>query len=145
MRQPDFDLDFRRGQQGELFAERIIEGLRGGLVEVKRDDAAIQTGRLYIETDCRTARMAGMYEPSGIRVSKADFWAYVVGEGLIVVPTQLLRDILPGLSSASCPRGSNPTKGAVIPIGTLWNMIRARAREESQQAMLPGLSTPTPS
>lgn len=125
MRQPDFDIDFRRGQQGELFVQRIIQGIKDGTTEVKRDDRAAETGNLYIETECLRQ---DVYCSSGISETRAEIYAFVVGDLMLAVPTPMLRQILPSLRRASCDRGNHPTRGYLLPLGTLIGMMRQRAK-----------------
>lgn len=116
---PDFDLDAAVGRQGVLFVTDIIRGLSDGSVEVKRDERARQTGRIYVESDC--AGLDGRWYASGIRSSRAETWAYVVPladarELLLAVPRLKLLEAcqLPWVRTAEQSRGSNPTRGIVL-------------------------------
>ena len=126
MRQPDFDLDFRDGQQGELFVAWIIECLRKGTAEVKTDRRAILTGNLYIETECLRG---GQYRDSGIRESHADCYVFVVGQLALAVPTESLRAMVNSgqFREGACKNGSNPTNGTLIPIRSFVDWMRKEA------------------
>ena len=122
-RQPDWDHDFRRGNQGELFVLEIVQRLTNGTVETKRDDRAMETGNLYIETECYRIAF-GEYLPSGLSESKAELWAFVVGPGLLVVPAGILRAIESRCRRAACSEGSNPTRGFLAPLSMILNELR---------------------
>jgi len=123
-REPRFDLDPRRGQQGELFVSGIISGLQNGTTEVKTDDEASRTGNLYIETECLRS---GAYQPSGLSTTEADTWAFVIHDVMLAVPTKRLRELLPKLPRGECKRGSHPTRGRLLPISGLIAVTRREA------------------
>jgi hypothetical protein len=120
--EPNFDIDLKRGQQGELYTADIIDALAEakGQVEVKTDERALQTQRVYVEYECRKF---GGWEKSGIAISTAEFWAFVLGGDTVVIsPTWRVRNASrrlwrdqPGLR-VECRRGSHPTKGIAIPL-----------------------------
>lgn len=125
-RQPDWDIDFRRGQQGELFTDRIIQGLANGATEVKTDDRAIDTGNLFIETECLRG---GAYLPSGLSETKAEFQAYVVGELFFAMPTERVKDMVRVIGRrAQCPNGSHPTRGWTISLTNVLHWMRTWAK-----------------
>lgn len=122
MRQPDWDHDFRRGQQGELFVAEIVRGLKDGTVETKTDDRAIDTGNLYIEAECLRQ---GEYRPSGINDTKAEVWMFVIGSFAVTVPTVHLRRWADRCRKASCDAGSHPTRGYLLSLNQLIAWERA--------------------
>ena len=77
----DFDLDFSYGRAGETLVEELLTG--GKTVEVKRDRKWSSTGNLYIETRCWYQRSQS-WEDSGLSVSKADYWAFVLESGVLI-------------------------------------------------------------
>ena len=84
----DFDLDFANGREGEFLVEQLLTG--GLTVEVKRDLRWKDTGNLFIEMFCYyTSQKA--WAPSGLSVTKAAYWAFVLGSSTILVPTDTLR------------------------------------------------------
>lgn len=125
--QPNWDVDLAYGQQAELFVCDIAEALSCGQVEVKRDAQALKTGNLYVEYECRKA--TGHWEKSGIAVSDAQLWAFVLDDTCVtlIFPTELLRAIVRDLWKRRAPggqhpfraeltRGSHPTRGVLLPI-----------------------------
>lgn len=139
--QPNWDIDKKVGDQGELFVRRIVTGLESGSIEVKTDEKARLTGNVFVEFRCR---YRGRYEKSGLAVTTAEFWAFVVGINsmAIIVSVELLKDLCKELlynhprrggemgvleDSAyyvKCVRGSHPTHGVRVPIKTLleWSL-----------------------
>jgi hypothetical protein len=115
--EPDFDIDYEVGHQGELLVLDLISALREGRVEVKADEMAGETQRIYVEHECYRG---GQWQPSGIAVTKADVWATVVSRGFVVaVPTDIMRRVharaIADGRRGDCRRGSHPTRGALIP------------------------------
>lgn len=123
--QPNFDIDMRRGKEGEQLVANFLEGFTNGTIEVKRDSKWLETENVYIEFECR--RRDG-WQPSGITTTTADYWALVLGEVVVLgVPTWALRYCY---RKALDPRlrmtreekdGSHPTRGVAIPT---FNLVR---------------------
>jgi hypothetical protein len=84
----EFDLDFSYGVDGEKLVSDLLLGKR--TVEVKRDRKWINTGNLYIETSCYFNRSQS-WEPSGLSITKAGYWAFVIQDSIIILPTDVLR------------------------------------------------------
>lgn len=133
---PEFDIDLRFGRDGERLTAAFLQGFLDGTVEVKNDGRAAETGNVYIETDC--LRRDG-WNPSGIRTTKATYWALVVGEAVVLgIPTDVLRNVVqraldPKLRMGREEKdGSHPTRGVAIPLNLLLTWLRmeliARAR-----------------
>ena len=80
-----FDLDFRHGQAGEKLVEDLLT--EGKTIEVKRDRKWWATGNIYIEISCWYQRSQS-WEPSGLYVTEAEYWAFVLESGVILVPTE---------------------------------------------------------
>jgi hypothetical protein len=118
-----FDLDYKRGAQGELLmlnvAEMLAEGK--GTIEVKTDYRFLEPKkqRFYVERECRGRD--GRWRPSGLAVSRATFWAFVLGEypAIFFVATDWLRRAT-DLAAADernhkeCDYGENPTRGVLV-------------------------------
>ena len=67
-----FDIDLRYGQDRE---ERIEKILKEGKLEVKTErDWWFKTGNIAIEIECNG-------KPSGIMVTKADYWVHILANG----------------------------------------------------------------
>lgn len=119
--EPRFDIDAAVGHQGELFTQNIAAGLADGSVEVKTDERAVATGNVYVEYACYRR---GEWRPSGVQTTQAEFWAFVVGGRVLV--SAPVADIRRAAQIAfktgrkrECKRGSNPTRGVVIPLTVL--------------------------
>lgn len=140
-----FDLDMKRGAQGELWVEdlRKILAEGSGTVECKTDARYVQTRRFYIEHEQR--HRDGVWRPSGIAVTKATLWVLKAGEHALalIIETAWLkraRDLAAKHPSnhKSCDYGDNPTRGIVV---TMEHILatRERARDEHAAALsLPG-------
>ena len=82
-----FDLDFSFGRVGEQLVESLLtEGKR---IEVKRDRKWNITGNVYIETDCFFTKN-NAWAPSGLSVTEAEYWAFVLNKTVIMLPTSTL-------------------------------------------------------
>lgn len=85
----DWDLDLRFGQEGEVAANALLTAPIE-TVEVKRDRRWKDTGNLYIETECWSDVIDSWYD-SGITVTKATHWSFVLEDILITVPTDKIK------------------------------------------------------
>lgn len=89
MKRSDFDIDFRYGQQGEVFVNHLLTS-EIETVEVKRDRKWIDTGNIYIEIECWSDAI-GCWYPSGINATKASHWAFVLEDMVVIVPSDRVR------------------------------------------------------
>jgi hypothetical protein len=86
---PHFDLDLAHGEVGEGLLREL---LGGKTVEVKRDRQAYRTGNVVVEYRYRS-------RPSGVAVTKAAWWAFVLDDAngkpasILMVPTERLKHI----------------------------------------------------
>jgi len=128
--QPDFDIDSLRGKLGEDEVARLRQCHLDGTIEVKRDSQAARTKNIYVERRCLKQ---GEWTDSGIKVTKADSWCFVLhSDGndeasvVITLPTPVLLGIAKRLYYVAdnngryrhrreCTTGSHPTKGVLIP------------------------------
>jgi len=130
--EPRFDRDLAYGKQGELLVGSYLEWIAGGngRVEIKRKRRADL--ELYVETECDKGN-TGRYQPSGINVTTADAWAFVVGDtGMaFVLPTALLRRALlhPSARRVEGPRGDCPTRGVLVHIAAILALAEEANRE----------------
>jgi hypothetical protein len=84
-----FDIDFGYGRKGEQLVEELLTG--GRTVEVKRDRKWWITNNIYIETECWYMK-SGSWEPSGLSVTEAAYWAFVLEQSTFIVPTHILKN-----------------------------------------------------
>lgn len=71
----DFSHDLLVGQIAEQFLGDLLQNKK---VEVKHDMIAHSTGRVFVEYACRGRN-------SGITTTQADFWAFVLLTGAIII------------------------------------------------------------
>lgn len=82
-----FDLDFSYGRKGEQLVEDLLTD--GKRVEVKRDRKWHLTGNVYIETECFFTKN-NEWAPSGLAVTEAEYWAFVLKKTVLMLPTNVL-------------------------------------------------------
>lgn len=140
-RNPDWDLDWEIGQNGELFVVDLIQSLKDGpRVETKTDMWAARSGNFYVEYSCRKF---GRYEPSGIAVTKAEIWALVIATEVVVfAPIDRLKAVARyyytiGRIRNGGLKGDYPTWGVLLP-------VRALLRDLMNPPSLPMRPTPLP-
>jgi len=108
----DFEYDLAFGVEGELsFAD-----LTNKKIEVKRDRLAHKTGNIFIEYESRG-------KPSGIAISKSDYYAYYVNEICILIETHRLKSIcrrFVGTDKDIKGGDNNTSKGILLSIKELW-------------------------
>lgn len=120
--EPRFDIDYAYGRQGELLIGDFLKAIASGngRVEVKRKRYLDLD--FYVETHCDKGR-SGTFLPSGISVTHADMWAFVIGDTnvTVLIPTDELRAMLddPSTRPKSEDNGSCPTRGKLVNLGAL--------------------------
>ena len=99
-------------------------------IEVKTDKRWVETGNLYIETECWYVN-DDAWKPSGIRVSQATHWAFVLEDSVLIVPLHRLKEIIwESGRPITCNIPPNPSRGYLITPGALMEHVRtARGRE----------------
>lgn len=121
--EPAFDIDLAYGKQGELLIGDFLKGVANGdgRVEVKRKRRI--DFEFYVETHCDKGRK-GIYQPSGINVTKAEAWAFVVANTNICLflPTETLKQFLShrSVKSKEEKEGACPTKGKLVNLVQLF-------------------------
>jgi len=111
MKNSDFDIDLKFGKQGE---ETVANLLSIETVEVKRDARWKETGNLYIETEC-WYNNSQSWQPSGLSVSKATHYAFVLEGMVVIIPTEDLKTITYDKGRPiECKIEPNPSKGYLI-------------------------------
>ena len=120
----DWDLDLRYGQDGEESVRRL---LTIDTVEVKRDRRWKETGNLYIETSCYYVN-EGEFKLSGVSVSKATHFAFVIEDLTILVSkSDLVNTVKEYGRNISCNIEPNVSFGYLITIDSLlkWQLEKA--------------------
>jgi hypothetical protein len=119
----DFDLDFSYGQEGERLVNDILTG--GLTVEVKRDRRWVETGNIYVET-AFYSRSTYNWVESGLMKTKADRWAFILEELVIIIKTDDLRKAIDKYGRPiSNEKEPNPSKGFLITVDDLMAVQRA--------------------
>jgi hypothetical protein len=138
--EPRFDIDKSYGGQGELQIADLLTWLANGngRIEVKRKRYLDLD--FYVETECDKGK-TGHYRPSGISVTTADAWAFVIGDtGIsIIIPTDELRSILdePGTRDREERDGTCPTRGKLINLGVLLYRYKRRHQPHAPKPAKP--------
>lgn len=139
--EPRFDLDYAYGREGEIQIDQLLQWIvsGNGQVEVKRK--SYLDLNFYVETHCDKG-LAGVYQPSGISVTTASVWAFVLGDtGIsVLVPSDTLRAMLDDASSEDKEEthGSCPTRGKLIRLAVLlYRCKQQRDRQTRQRASVP--------
>jgi hypothetical protein len=108
----DWDLDYRDGYAGEQLVHGLLTG--GQTVEVKTDRRWKETGNLFIETEC-WYQASQSWEPSGLSVTSADYWGFVMEDAILLVKTSQLAIFTPlkghPVANNNPP---NPSRGYLI-------------------------------
>ncbi len=118
----DFDLDLSYGKQGEELVQDLLTG--GKTVEVKRDRKWKNTGNLYIETEC-WFNESKSWQPSGLSISKADYWAFVLEAGVVIVPKPCVAwAVNKDGHKIECAIEPNYSRGYLIKVDSLMKALR---------------------
>ena len=120
---PAFDFDLAYGEAGERRAETVLRWLVDGDVRVEVKTKRRGDDWLYVETFQDPGGAGTRWKPSGISITGASLWAYVVGNTgiVLVLPADLLRrSIAEGRGKElACEDGDNPTQGRLLRVGRL--------------------------
>lgn len=118
----DFDLDYTFGAVGESLVNDLLTG--GKTVEVKRDRRWWVTGNIFIEMECYFTGTES-WAPSGLAITKADYWAFVLESGVILVPTNHVKYAVQLAGRAvTCDIEPNRSKGYLIKAEDLLNAMK---------------------
>ena len=121
MKNSDWDLDYRHGVDGE---KTVAHLLSIETVEVKNDRRWSETGNVYIETDCYYVNSQA-WEPSGISVSKATHWCFLLDETAVILPLERLKKIVDRFGRPStCNIPPNFSRGFLISVVELMAVLR---------------------
>lgn len=117
-----FDLDFRYGYAGEQLVEELLTS--GKTVEVKRDRRWHETGNLYIEIEC-WYNSTQSWQASGVAVTEADYWAFVLEESVLMIPTiNVIQAINQYGRQITCEIPPNKSRGFLITVNDLLAVMR---------------------
>ncbi len=112
-----FDLDFRYGYAGEQLVEELLTN--GKTVEVKRDRRWHETGNLYIEVEC-WYNSTQSWQASGIAVTEADYWAFVLEESVLIIPTlNVIQAVNKYGREINCEIPPNKSRGFLVTVNDL--------------------------
>jgi hypothetical protein len=134
--EPRFDLDLKYGKDGERRIREVFDWLAGDdpRAEVKRK--RVLDHRVYVETSCDRGR-TGVYHPSGINVTTASVWVFVIDDtGIhIAIPTALIRQQVddPSSKTVEGPRGTCPTRGVLIDFCVLLYKLKCERARHSDE------------
>ncbi len=127
-RMSDFDIDLQVGKEGEVLVQQLLTN--GKTIEVKRDMRWKDTGNLFIETECWYTSQQ-QWGPSGLSVTKAEYWAFVLEGVVLMVPTDVLKKTIVAIGrpiSNNMP--PNPSKGYLITVQDLLDIARVNAQQK---------------
>jgi hypothetical protein len=109
-----FDLDFSFGREGEELVEQLLT--KGKRVEVKRDRKWQDTGNVYIETACFFTKK-NEWAPSGLAVTEAEYWAFVLKTTVLMISTQVLQFAVQTYGKdITCQIPPNLSKGYLVKV-----------------------------
>jgi hypothetical protein len=118
----DFDLDYRYGLVGESLVNDLLTG--GKTIEVKRDRRWYQTGNLYLEMQC-WYKGTESWKDSGILVTKADYWAFVLKSSVLMVEFNVLvKAIAKHGKRVECNIEPNKSRGYLVSVENLLQVIK---------------------
>jgi hypothetical protein len=110
----DWDLDLTHGQVGEALVNDLLTG--GFTVEVKRDRRWAQTGNVYIEISC-FSNLENKWKASGLVITKADYWAFVLNETVLMLPTKKVVEACINYGKrVDCKTEPNPSCGYIVKV-----------------------------
>lgn len=130
MNREEFDFRLAYGQRREKALKELI---LSGNYEVKSDRKSIHTGNLVLEISQRDPN--GGQKPSGIEVTRADWWAYEwAPDCWLILPAPLVRRTTRNLihqgNHRVRPMGDNGNQGLTPPIGDFVDAVRREAADE---------------
>jgi hypothetical protein len=125
----DWDIDLRDGLAGE---KTVASLLQAETIEVKTDRRWYETGNVYVEQRCFYVK-DNQWKLSGISVTRATHWAFVLEEIVMIVPTTLLKTAVERIGRPiKCNIPPNYSEGVLINVGELLDYI---ANDEKQRLL----------
>jgi hypothetical protein len=117
-----FDLDLKFGQEGESLVKELLTN--GQTVEVKRDRKWKDTHNVYIETECYFVGKQS-WDSSGLNVTEAQYWAFVLEEAILLVPTEALKYAIKEFGNyTECHIPPNYSKGYLLTVPQILKSIK---------------------
>ena len=113
----DFRFDLARGQKAEKWLGGLLEA---DTLEVKRDFIAHKTKRVFVEYECNG-------KPSGSTKTEADWWAFVMDDCAVMIPTAKLKELVTiAVDKGRYRRGGdgNRSVGALIELKDLVEYLQ---------------------
>ena len=127
--EPRFDRDYTYGRQGELQINEFLDWIAAGNGQVETKRKRYLDLCFYVETDQKKPG-AECWQPSGISVTTAACWAFVIGDtGISVLfPTDELRAMLddPSTLDRTQFRGAYHTRGKLVNLAVVLYRHRQR-------------------
>jgi hypothetical protein len=118
----DFDLDLTYGHEGESLVNELLTG--GKTVEVKRDRKWQVTGNIYIEIACYYQNTKS-WQDSGLIVSKASYWAFVLNKMVLLIPIDdLVQAVAKYGVPTECAIEPNRSRGYLITVANLTKIAK---------------------
>jgi hypothetical protein len=126
LKNSNWDLDLRAGEAGE---SKLADLLHMDTIEVKTDRKWKETGNLFIEESC-FQQSTQSWEPSGIAISKATHWGFILDGSVVIVTRDHLINVVADygkpIENKQMP---NPSKGHLITPAQLINYTRVKNEE----------------
>lgn len=114
MKQSGWDLDYATGLVGERLVDELLTGNKK--VEVKRDMRWAETGNVYIEIQC-WYNGTQEWKDSGLVVSQAHYWAFVLNETILIIPYEkLVQAVAKYGVRTGCNIEPNPSRGYLVKV-----------------------------
>lgn len=130
-----FDLDFSYGRDGEKLVEQLLTN--GKTVEVKRDRRWHETNNVYVEIECWYVASQS-WELSGLSVTKADYWAFVLEQGVVMIPTNHVWYAIKNFGrEITCEIPPNRSKGYLIQVEDLLTTMKVLRKENINELSRP--------
>lgn len=138
--QPHFDIDLKWGQEAERKIKKLFRCFVSDdpRVEVKRK--SYLDLKFYIEMECDKGA-TGVYEPSGIQVTRAELYAFVIDDSgvYVLIPTAFVRAALsePTSVNRAAHDGECPTRGKLIDFMVLLHRLQQRWKNPAPPVAAP--------
>jgi len=132
MRNYSFDLTYQLGLGAERVVDAFFKGDKAN-IEVKRDMRWLDTGNLFIETHCYY-QQSGKYEESGILVTTATSWVFVMGQAKLAIPPDVILTLIKRPDSKRVPNnnGLNPTWGNLLNVASTLKYLQELGRADGE-------------